>query len=268
MSSKLWQRLRVARGAAGLKQQDIADATGVSRVAVGHWESPDPHRRTRPSIESLQKFASITGAPLDWLIDDNSALEAHWGLPPDPERLPGDLVEVPVLEGDVKCVVEKMRENPDMAAAEAAKSCVGCAHVASVYISNNMSQHYMGRNHSPRMIMLRMRDHAMDPEIREGDGVVFDVDEPILHNDIVMGEVTDTPSGYSARRIRASAAEDGTITFHAEPDNDDYLTYHTKPVVYQDYDFDLNKALHASLVPEIGANHVWGKIIQLRRVYF
>lgn len=134
MASELWQRLRVARGGAGLKQQDVADAVGVSRVAVGHWESHDEARRTTPPLKSLQVFSSLTGAPLEWLLDDNSELEAHWGLPVDSARLPDALVEVPVLEGDLGCVVQMLRDNPDMAARDAANLCPECKHVASVYI--------------------------------------------------------------------------------------------------------------------------------------
>lgn len=78
MSSELWQRLKAARGAAQIKQHEIAERAGVSRVAVGLWESPDPKRRTEPSDAALRIYAELTGAPYAWIISDSSDINPHW----------------------------------------------------------------------------------------------------------------------------------------------------------------------------------------------
>ena len=71
--SELWQRLRAARQAAGITQQVVADACGVSRTAVALWTSQDPETRTNPSLAHMRSFAEITGVPLDWLLSDMSS---------------------------------------------------------------------------------------------------------------------------------------------------------------------------------------------------
>lgn len=53
-----------ARKDAGLDQQAVATALGVSRALVGHWEND----RSEPSYRRLVKFAELTGFPLDALL--------------------------------------------------------------------------------------------------------------------------------------------------------------------------------------------------------
>lgn len=82
MTSELSQRLRAARTAADLRQQDIADACAlaghkVSRSAVAQWEYDD-HRRTTPSIEQVKVVAKRTGVPLEWLLNNNSDPAEVW----------------------------------------------------------------------------------------------------------------------------------------------------------------------------------------------
>lgn len=65
----MWQRIRWAREAAGLRQEDLAEiAGGIDRAAVSAWESADPDRRTKPRAQRLQAIASATGVTVDWLL--------------------------------------------------------------------------------------------------------------------------------------------------------------------------------------------------------
>lgn len=72
MKSEFWQRLRAARRRANLTQQDVADAFGISRVAVSQWESPEPSKRTQPEPDRWQLLARITGHPVSWLLDNEA----------------------------------------------------------------------------------------------------------------------------------------------------------------------------------------------------
>lgn len=57
-------RLRLARRHAGLSQMALADALGVQRSAVSHWESMyDKHPRT----VHLRQIALITEVQFEWL---------------------------------------------------------------------------------------------------------------------------------------------------------------------------------------------------------
>jgi len=57
---------------------------GVTRSAVGIWESPD--KKNGPTRSNLTKFAEVMGVPLDWLLNDESTLDdmRGWVSYPDP----------------------------------------------------------------------------------------------------------------------------------------------------------------------------------------
>lgn len=57
MAETLGDRLKTARGAKGLSQQEVADAVGVNRVRVSTWEN-DGHK---PSAENLNALAALFG---------------------------------------------------------------------------------------------------------------------------------------------------------------------------------------------------------------
>ena len=58
----LTDRLRKAREAADLKQDDLAVILGVSRSTIGKWESGSPIKRGQ-----LAAWAMATGVPFEWL---------------------------------------------------------------------------------------------------------------------------------------------------------------------------------------------------------
>ena len=62
---KLSTRIRTARTRAGMSQGALAEALGVSRSAVGHWESAKG--RVSPSRERLSELALATGVSYEWL---------------------------------------------------------------------------------------------------------------------------------------------------------------------------------------------------------
>lgn len=59
------KRLAAARKEKGLTQQALADAVGVTQVAVANWE----HGRRSPSIANLRKVADALGIPVAKLLD-------------------------------------------------------------------------------------------------------------------------------------------------------------------------------------------------------
>jgi len=78
--SELWQRIRAARKAAGLTQDKVAAAIGVTRAGVALWESNNPDHKTSPSLHNLSALSRAIGVPMDWLMDDKSDPAEAWKL--------------------------------------------------------------------------------------------------------------------------------------------------------------------------------------------
>lgn len=59
-------RLRKARELAGLKQQDLAELTGISRASIVNYEAG----KTSPRRPAMAAIAMATGVPLWWLANE------------------------------------------------------------------------------------------------------------------------------------------------------------------------------------------------------
>jgi transcriptional regulator with XRE-family HTH domain len=66
------ERIRAARRARGLTQQDLADAVGVSRSAVAQWET----ERAGQIRGNLSRIAAVLGVSLGFLVDGDDQTEA------------------------------------------------------------------------------------------------------------------------------------------------------------------------------------------------
>lgn len=60
----LQARIRMARRHAGYSQTGLAQAVGVQRSAVSHWEAPNGKN---PSVAHLRDVATLTGIQFEWL---------------------------------------------------------------------------------------------------------------------------------------------------------------------------------------------------------
>ncbi|MEO6519323.1 MAG: helix-turn-helix transcriptional regulator [Pseudoxanthomonas sp.] len=58
------ERIRLARRALGLSQTQLAQAVGVQRSAVSHWEAP---LGKNPSVSHMREIALVTGIQFEWL---------------------------------------------------------------------------------------------------------------------------------------------------------------------------------------------------------
>ena len=59
------QRIRLARRTAGMSQNQLAQAVGVQRSAVSHWEAP---KGKNPNVSHLREVAQVTGIQFEWLV--------------------------------------------------------------------------------------------------------------------------------------------------------------------------------------------------------
>ena len=58
------ERIRLARRALGMSQTQLAQAVGVQRSAVSHWEAP---LGKNPSVSHMREIALVTGIQFEWL---------------------------------------------------------------------------------------------------------------------------------------------------------------------------------------------------------
>jgi len=58
------ERIRLARRVSRLSQSQLAQAVGVQRSAVSHWEAP---MGKNPSVSHLRQIALVTGIQFEWL---------------------------------------------------------------------------------------------------------------------------------------------------------------------------------------------------------
>lgn len=63
----LGERIKLARQAAGISQEELAEKIGTKQTQVWRWES----NRAEPRISFLKKIAEVTGVPLLTIIDDD-----------------------------------------------------------------------------------------------------------------------------------------------------------------------------------------------------
>ena len=66
-------RIRLARRHAGLSQAKLAEAIGVQRSAVSHWESP---QGKNPSVDHLRAVAMVAGVTFEWLATGRGPMRA------------------------------------------------------------------------------------------------------------------------------------------------------------------------------------------------
>lgn len=59
-------RIKAARDAAGMSQEQLADLIGVTRNTIYNLESES----TKPKADTLYRIAQATGKPLDWFFQD------------------------------------------------------------------------------------------------------------------------------------------------------------------------------------------------------
>ena len=71
MTSTIGQRIRAARMAAGLTQEEFADLVEVSRASAAKWEAAGDGKVNLPATKRLPAIASALGVTLEHLLDDS-----------------------------------------------------------------------------------------------------------------------------------------------------------------------------------------------------
>ena len=99
---RLSTRIRTARVRARISQAELAGMLGVSRSAVGNWESAKA--RVSPSSERLAELALATGVSYEWLATGRGTpLALIDGIPAADAEMVEDPVERRLLQAFRAC---------------------------------------------------------------------------------------------------------------------------------------------------------------------
>lgn len=80
------ERLKAARGAAGLTQRDLASRLDLTRGAIALWESDGSAGTTPRNVRLMDELASVLGVTRDWLLDDSVNPETAWKMANERDR--------------------------------------------------------------------------------------------------------------------------------------------------------------------------------------
>lgn len=94
----LWDRIKAAREAADLGQEDVAREMGVSQPAVAQWELPPDRGGTAPARKRLSALAKLFGRTPAYFLEDGPVERAARavGAPIPREQLVGTNPDMPV----------------------------------------------------------------------------------------------------------------------------------------------------------------------------
>jgi len=219
MASELWEKLRAARGAAGVKQQEIAEACGVTRVAVGHWESKDERRRTHPPLEKLKVFAELTNTTISWLTDDDADASPNWLTA---SRANQGAINVGLYNPSsaLHAVARARGEGRLVEAFAANEDTDQTFKPERVVIMPDMLSGQSYRDMD--LFAFIMPDHSMGNLVQRGDMVFIDatVARP-APGDLVVVNAVDNPGIATVRKFTLHQTN-GDIDIHLEPVQDQF----------------------------------------------
>ena len=169
MKESISDRIRRLRTQAGISQQQVADAVGVSRVAVTKWESGQTKDMR---IDSLKGIAKLFGISLEDLLNDVETPAPRLGLA-DVEKIGTPIIawEKPedLPEGEFVIVP---RYDIHVAA--------GNGHVVYDELEHEQGQAYRSSSvrslatSAKNLMTVYAKGESMEPSIYEGDALLVD----------------------------------------------------------------------------------------------
>jgi transcriptional regulator with XRE-family HTH domain len=174
-SMKMGQRIRQARQAKTLTQQQIADRFKISRAAVAQWEGGD----TNPGTAKLEGVAEILGVQIEWLTT---------GRGPMLSGAESKLFTVPLI---------------DLVTAGDWPEAAGSIELGR---SELPTEQKLGVH----AFAIEIVDEAMVPEFSPGDRAIVDPAVQPRPGDNVIGRVETATEGI-LRRYRATTFQDSLV---------------------------------------------------------
>lgn len=194
MSNSIADRIKRLRKEAGLSQQKVADAIGVSRVAVTKWESGQTQDMKRSSLSGMAKLFKVSveeligGKPKS--INVSPTLLTSTRIVPLIAKVPA---------GNWRTIFDDFSPGAGMSYELASEEC------------------------GPNTFALIVSGDSMEPDFKEGDKIFVDPDKTPKPGSFVVARnhhLEPTFKQYKARGVDANGKE----LFELVPLNDSYPT--------------------------------------------
>ncbi len=173
--SEFAKRIRDCRAVANLNQTTVAKSCGVSRSALGQWETDF----CQPKKETLMRLAELHGVSVGWLLGETGTQARKPRRPYYPTIR---LVPLVTPERAVSLGEDKFRRG---------KGLVELLHT--------------GQRLGERTFALRIQDRSMEPELRLRDVVFVDPAVTPQPGEFVVGHWVGADEGV-IRKFRPQAA--------------------------------------------------------------
>lgn len=111
MKSHIRERIKAARLHAQLTQEQLGERIGISKSAVSMWETTNLQKWTRPTLDNLKSLSKITGAPLDWLLDDEASISDDWKRPAEVVAFPNAAPKPTTLSLEAAQLIDQLSQS-------------------------------------------------------------------------------------------------------------------------------------------------------------
>lgn len=187
------ERIRARRKALQLTQQALAKSIGVSHVAVSQWEKEE----TVPRGENLLRLAQWLQCTAAWIIDgDGEVFATHAKAAPVAAVPLISLAQASAWLGEQRLLLKQQ---------------------ATRFL---YSESQLGDG----ALAVTVEDHAMQPDYRPGDKVIFDPDVQPQPGDVVLALV-DGVARVRIYRLQTQQQDEQIFTLRAL--NDDFPQLHS-----------------------------------------
>ncbi len=190
------ERIRARRKALQLTQQALAKSVGVSHVAVSQWEKEE----TVPRGENLLRLAQWLQCTAAWIIDgDGEVFATHAKAAPVMAVPLISLAQASMWLGEQRLLLKQQATH-------------------FLYSESQLSD---------GALAVTVEDHAMQPDYRPGDSVIFDPDVQPQPGDVVLALV-DGVALLRIYRLQTQQQDEKIFTLRAL--NDDFPQLHSEEI--------------------------------------
>jgi hypothetical protein len=78
------------------------------------WETSNAKKCTSPTLENLQQLSRITGAPVEWLLDDSADISKDWKAPAEVIAFPASSSLAPSIAAQCAAIIDRLSKDDQL----------------------------------------------------------------------------------------------------------------------------------------------------------